>query len=149
MLYRRAPRNPPTLLLRIVAAAGAGTVLGMAACGGETGAPGLLPVGSAPLTATSDAQADDGSAPLGAIDMPEDAGTQPFMGFVYNPDAAVLHGLVHHPEDAGSEDAGTDAQPMGVITGVVVNPHDAGHDSGSTHTCPPLCGVVIGVVPNH
>jgi hypothetical protein len=162
MLYRRTPRNPPTLLLRIVAAASAGTVLGIASCGGETQVQGLLP-----LTEPSDAQVDDGSPLLGAVDS---AGlvTNPgddaaFMGFTYDPDAEVHGVVVHLPEDASEadvvtgliadaevqgvaplpEDAGADAHHIGVM-GVVVVPHDG----GSTHTCPPLCGVVIGTAIN-
>ena len=162
MLYRRTPRNPPTLLLRIVATAGAGTLIGMASCGGETstanGSMALVPATQNPepqgaATPTPDDSGPPspcatgcgavsfpcGGGPCGSVGQVEDA-EAPFDGGVAIRDASVadveVHGVVPLPEDAGS-----DAHRVGIIG--VVPDHD-----GSTITCPPLCGIVIGVVPN-
>jgi hypothetical protein len=162
MLYRRTPSHPPTLLLRIVATAGASTLLGIASCGGETSTVnGLITL---PANETPDAQAgDSGPTLVGAIDMSDSGApvSDPGLpcgvcglivsvpeiegGPVGLVDASVADGevlgIVALPEDAGPD-------AHHVIIGVVVEPPDAGHDSGSTLSCPPLCGIVIGVVPN-
>jgi hypothetical protein len=174
MLYRRTPRNPPTLLLRIVATAGAGTLIGMASCGGET----TTANGSVAIPANSPAenQGDDSAAPFmgfvavgsvacgpnepcGSLPLPEadggPVGVVPCEGFCggvpgsvgYIDAEAPIDGSVSFPDAvAGSVavpgDAGPDAHHVGII-GVVVEPHDAGET-----TCPPLCGVVIGLGVN-
>jgi hypothetical protein len=172
MLYRRTPRNPPTLLLRIVASAGAGTLIGMASCGGETStANGSIAL---PTTSPSNTPGDDSGPPpvvgVGGVILmcgndpalcppPEDAsepvGVAPcspcgvVVGLVGGgapdssgsfPDASVadveVHGVVPLPEDAGY-----DAHHVPI--GVVIEPPDA-----DKTTCPPLCGVVVGLSPN-
>jgi hypothetical protein len=174
MLYRRTPRNPPTLLLRIVASAGAGTLIGMASCGGETTtANGSIAL---PPSASSDPQFgnDDSGAPptipmvTGSIGgcqgictglLPEDdggpVGVVPCDGFCGQFDAEPFDGSADTPDASVADvefvgsvpvsvDAGYDAHhPIGVV----VEPPD----SGSTITCPPLCGIVIGlgVNPGH
>jgi hypothetical protein len=155
MLYRRTPRNPPTLLLRIVASAGAGTLIGMASCGGETstanGSIGL------PATEALDAQGDDsGSIAVGSIT----TGSMPCMGIC----GVVVVGSLPYTDDGEAPDSGVsypDASVADVeVHGVVPLPEDAGYDAhrpigviveppdGSRITCPPLCGVVIGLGPN-
>ena len=172
MLYRRTPRNPPTLLLRIVATAGAGTLLGMASCGGETStANGSLPF--VPATQNQEPQGDDDSGPppgfcqgsnfcgfiaYGVVDAGAPDEEAPSCGghpcgsvgyidaeasidsSVDTPDVSVadveVHGVVPLPEDAGYDAH----HPIGVV----VEPPD----SGSGITCPPVCGVVIGLGPN-
>ena len=137
MIYRKQSPTPPRLLLRIVGTAGAGTLLGMAACGSPS--PDL--VGSAPALGTN----DGGTSSDGASDSAPDT---IFMG-------SLVTGSVACPAD-GSEvvgcpgtfpDASDDATASSVdgsgacppdasgiegcpiVTGLVVSPNDASDDA--------------------
>jgi hypothetical protein len=113
MLYRKAPPRPTKLLLRVVAVAGAGALLGAAACSSSDS------VGSSVLAPdASDDHASGGSVDGGHYDGPN--------GVVPNPDGGdehVVTGLVD-----GGEDASDDHVVSGAVDGgIVVNP-DASDD---------------------
>jgi hypothetical protein len=136
MIYRKQPAQPPTLLLRIVSTAGAGVLLGTAACSSDaTSFPGIV---TNPQDAQAEAQTvgggitgivispDSGSTPEAASDVAaqppgDDAGTAPChpCGAVAIPEDAgpetslvgvVITGLSPFPDDSG-------------VHGVVVNPN--------------------------
>jgi|HubBroStandDraft_1064217.scaffolds.fasta_scaffold484023_2 hypothetical protein len=127
MIYRKTPLQPPRLLLRIVAGAGAGVLLGTAACGSNdsghqvNGLVAMLSsgsnVGGGTQPNTPDDSGSDGLSPA----MPSDAGEE----------AAVVGGGVSpcHP------------------CGAVVLPHDSGTDATDLHGVVPFDdGGVLGVV---
>jgi hypothetical protein len=126
--------------------------------------------------ASDDGTAGDDAAPIGvtglvctgicgSLPVPSDDGGP--LGIVRPPyyDGGP-HGVVVRPPDAGTDaspanDSGTVEQPDG---GFIYHPPDAGTDGGSTEQdasaahdaasdsglhCPGVCGVIIGVVPNH
>jgi hypothetical protein len=118
MLYRKSSPNPPTLLLRIVATAGAGALLGAAACGGSTAMGSIaIPDSDAGRDAAGPGlPAPCNGGPCGSVVMPTtDSGEAGFVGFVGG-------GVVVNP------DSGSDSQVPcnGGPCGVVVMPHDAG-----------------------
>jgi hypothetical protein len=119
MIYRKAPPQPGRLLLRVVAVAGAGAVLGVVAC--SSGSSGLQQMGFA---ANPDAGGDSGdSGFMGATD---GGGSDVLNGFV---DAG---GGIMGATDGGvcEEGCGLVGNPdaeADVITGVVVHP-DGGTD---------------------
>jgi hypothetical protein len=137
MIYRKRPAQPPTLLLRIVSTAGAGVLLGAAACSsdGNTQFAGSVTM---PQDAQADVQTvgggitgltvspDSGSAPEAAPDVGaeppgDDAGTAPCHPC----------GVVAIPQDAGPETSLVGVVVMGIspfpddsgVHGVVVNPN--------------------------
>jgi hypothetical protein len=67
MIYRKTPPQPGRLLLRIVATTGAGTLLGMAACGssGERGLMGVLPNSGSGAEVSGSTGSASGSAGTG------------------------------------------------------------------------------------
>jgi hypothetical protein len=95
MIYRKAPLQPPRLLLRIVAGAGAGVLLGTTACGSDTS-----------------------GGVYGGVVMPGDAGSDAR-------EAVVVTGLSPAPPrdagDAGEEAAAVPFDDGGFL-GVVVMP---------------------------
>jgi hypothetical protein len=127
MLYRKAPATPPRLLLRIVATAGAGVLVGVAACSSSSDSaapPGVVvsPPGddagdaaSSPTTimtgimANPDATVGCGSEPCGFVAMPQDGGD----AGAFAPDAE---------NDAGMTDAADDVVHCGGVCGVIVRP---------------------------
>jgi hypothetical protein len=134
MRYRKAPITPPRLLLRIVGTAGAGALLGVAACSSSISSD------SAPITtgivvtgdAGGDASADAAAFYMGIGVPPPCNGCQMTTGVVaYTPDAstdgaalpgdasddAIFNGIGPYPHDGG------DAE---VFYGLVANPGDAG-----------------------
>ena len=125
MLYRKSPPTPPRLLLRIVATAGAGALLGVAACS------------SSHAVGLSDSSPSDASDIDAAFD--HDGSTP---GLVPNPDAEVacgpsrLCGVVALPTDAGDGGESADAGDAG--HGAAVS--DAADDG--TSPCHP-CGVIV------
>jgi hypothetical protein len=131
LIYRRTPPNPTKLLLRIVAGAGTGALVGMAACGSSE------IMGSAVGSLHDDAGADDGAVPqcLGLCG----SGTEPDAGDSGstvdadeggNPCANHVCGTIPAPEDAGG-----DATPSDSGSG------DAQQDDGG-----PCHGGVCGVI---
>jgi hypothetical protein len=140
MLYRKAAPNPPRLLLRIVATAGAGALLGVAACSSSSSS------GSTPLL------------PGDAADQGDFDANQIMTGVLpENPDATLACGggpcgimVLPHPDgSAGSaSDAGGDAPADGVDDATADadlsdgTTKDGGEAGASLH-CPPICGVVV------
>ena len=141
MLYRKASPTPPRLLLRIVATAGAGALLGMTACSSSSSNG----VGPNPPTDAADEGVnlgvDGGVADLDA-----------FMGLVAYPDATLACGggpcgSVALPPDGGDAgglvpDADAEASPVdasfdGADTGVD-SPDAIAHCGG-------VCGVIVHV----
>jgi len=146
MIYRKAPPQPTRLLLRIVAGAGAGALLGASACGGDDSNHHVNGVVVMPSSG------DDSNHHVnGLVVMPSSGST---VG------GGVITGVTTGVPSGGSPDAGKDAEkPVspappddsgaeaatvggGVSPchpcGVVIMPHDAGADATS-HP--------IGVVP--
>jgi hypothetical protein len=138
MLYRKSSPNPPRLLLRIVATAGAGALVGAAACsssepsgpcgGGPCGTVVLVPdsgldagtpdAQSADATAEAEAgQGPGGGGPSGSVAAPPDAGD----GGESEAGTVVGGGLFPKP-DAEAESGPCGGGPCGVI----IMPHDAG-----------------------
>jgi len=131
MLYRKSSPNPPRLLLRIVATAGAGALLGSTACSSSAGPCGGGVCGTAILVpdsgldaGTFDAQSADAAAEAEAGQEPSGVGLVSLdAGNSGEPEAAttVEGGLFPKPDaEAGSRPCG------GGPCGVVVMPHDAG-----------------------
>jgi hypothetical protein len=163
MFYRRIPPHAPRLLLRIVAT-GTGALLGVAACGGDTSVFTDAPVSPGPAATQTPTTGDDGSTVMGFVGVSS--------GVI---DATVLHhepgedaaGTVaedapggdakdaaHDEQDAGKQDAGKqDAgkQEDGDAGRDAADNSDGAlvldaSDEGSLLHCPPVCGVVVGVV---
>ncbi len=143
MLYRKAAPNPPRLLLRIVATAGAGALLGVAACSSSSAN------GSSPIVPAADA-ADNGDLDANQII----TGVLPS-----HPDATVLPcgaggvcGLMVLPHDGdvgdeaspGESDAGAEAGNDAAADAEIPDSgtHEA-PDGGIMLHCPPICGVVV------
>jgi hypothetical protein len=133
MLYRKSSPKPPTLLLRIVATAGASALLGVSACSDVMG---VVPDagGVVPDAGEAGNPSPCGGGPCGSVVMPPDGGEAGVVG----------GGIVVSP------DAGADAQGPcgGHVCGVLVMPPDAGDDgtapSGSIDSGRDvLLGVVI------
>jgi hypothetical protein len=122
MLYRKSSQNPPTLLLRIVATAGATAVL--AACGGEAFSNPDADAGGTEQTGPC------GGGPCGSVAMPSDSGD---VGH-------VVTGLVANPPDAGGSPGPCNGRPCGVV----VMPTDAGEAAAPHGPCNGgPCGVVV------
>lgn len=137
MLYRKSSPNPPRLLLRIVASAGAGALVSAAACSSSepSGPCGGGPCGTVVLVPDSgvdpgppDAQSADvaaeaepgrgpcGGGPCGSVAIPPDAGDGG------EPEAATVVGGGLFPKpDAEAEGGPCGGGPCGVI----IMPHDA------------------------
>jgi hypothetical protein len=152
MLYRRTPPNPPRLLLRIVATAGAGALLGVAACSSSSDSAG--PPGVA------------GFPPADAADDGESDANQIMTGIVANPDATIgcggslgVCGSVGYIPQDGGEDANPDATgPCGespcpmIDGGILVMPYDGGEGivdaaildaTEDVAHCGGFCGVIV------
>ncbi len=169
MLYRRSSPNPPTLLLRIVASAGASAIVGTAACSGTDPVMGsvasVADSGDEPVAYVTgslampppDADASGGpcnGGPCGTVAMPPpdaDAGSGPCNG---GPCGTVA--MPPSDADAGSGPCnggpcGTVAMPPSEDAGapdghafygtMAMPPEDAGRADAS-HCC---IGVVVGV----
>ena len=128
MIYRKAPPQPGRLLLRVVAVAGAGAVLGVVACSSSSSSG--QPVGGV-VPNHQDAGVDSGdSGFMGATD---GGGfeTGGFMGATDGQVSDVLTGTVANPDggacDEGCGLVGNPDAEADVVTGVVVNP-DGGTD---------------------
>jgi hypothetical protein len=140
MIYRKAAPNPPRLLLRIVASAGAGALLGVAACG-PSDAPGSIVSVPHASDAATDAEVDGDQFAAGFC-CGSVVGAPPGI----SPDGGILSypadgGILSYPADAGdagdSSDAPGDAESLG-DTGA--GSSDATDDV--TH-CGGFCGVVV------
>lgn len=139
MLYRKASPTPPRLLLRIVAGAGAGAMLGAVACSssslsGVTAAP--HDGGDTSLDGTDGTDADDTSCHgfcvgVGSVAVPpgEDASDQD----VFRPMGS--YGQLPDASDAGYVPLGSDAG--------YVAPDDAAQDLDAAGPCHPVCGLII------
>jgi hypothetical protein len=129
MIYRKHSPTPPRLLLRIVGTAGAGALLGAAACSSSSAPPVVM--GVVPNVETDGAASD--AAPVvamtGSVACLPDA-TDGVVGCPdTSPDASadahlqVVTGIVVSPSDASIDDANSQ-----VVTGLVVSPSDASDD---------------------
>jgi hypothetical protein len=168
MFYRRIPPHAPRLLLRIVAT-GTGALLGVAACGGDTSVFSDAPVSPGPAATQTPTTGDDGSTVMGFVGVSSGVIDATVLHHEPGEDAAGtvaedapggdVKDATHDEQDAGKQDAGKlDAgkQDAGKqdeggagrdaadnSDGALVL--DASDDAGLLH-CPPVCGVVIGVV---
>src|SRR5450432_1655432 len=97
MLYRKAPPTPPRLLLRIVATAGAGALLGFTGCSSSSTVNGVVvspEAGYVPSDASDDASPPCGVVFCDIVSNPSDAEAEfdvtshPTGVVPYNPDAA-------------------------------------------------------------
>jgi hypothetical protein len=135
MLYRKAPPTPPRLLLRIVATAGAGALLGMAACASSS-SNGVVP--SPPSDAADEAELDATPIVTGLVANPPDA-TLPCGGGPC--------GSVAFPADGG------DAGGLVPATDAEASPLDASLDGSDANVespdaiahCGGVCGVIVHV----
>jgi hypothetical protein len=133
MLYRKASPTPPRLLLRIVATAGAGALLGMTACSSSS---------------------SNGVGPSPPTDAADEAEFDAFSGSVTNPPDATLPcgggpcgGLIILPQDGG--DAGAPASDADAEA----SPEDASPDAADASVdspdaiahCGGVCGVIVHV----
>lgn len=114
MLYRKTPRQPPRLLLRI-AAAGAGAAL-LAACSSTGDTVHCVGCGTLAIPA-SDAAADGSqdTGPMGLVDSggePEASYDDVVVGVVVNPDAGGDAQMA-----GGGVMVNPDGGPMGVVDG--------------------------------
>ena len=135
MLYRKAPPTPPRLLLRIVATAGAGALLGMTACSSSS-SNGVGP--SPPTDAADEAEFDASPIVTGLVANPPDAtlacGGGPCGSVALPPDGGDAGGLV---PDADAEASPVDASFDG---------SDASVDSPDAIAhCGGVCGVIVHV----
>jgi hypothetical protein len=134
MIYRKSPPSPPRLLLRVVATAGAGALLGAVACSSSS-FNGTVPSADA---------SDDAAFELDAV------ATGVLPG---HPDATMLAcgggacGIMAEPDDAGADACtGPDCGVPGVIDAGPkeadgASPGDA--SDAATGPCHPFCGVVV------
>jgi hypothetical protein len=130
MIYRKSPLQPTRLLLRIVAGAGAGVLVGATACGSDDSAhPGIVVMPSSGSSV--------GGGLVGSVGLTEDSGAdareaEPPDGDASGDEASTVGGGVSpcHP------------------CGVVVMPHeDSGTDASQLHGVVPFGdGAVLGVV---
>jgi len=121
MLYRKAPPGPPRLLLRIVATAGAGALLGFTGCSSDSGSP---------VDSGSAVGPEGGLLPNVASDASDDSAPVVFSS---------SGGIMIRPDD--------DASPPDAEAGLDVSSPDAFDGSGdatddATAPCHP-CGVVV------
>ncbi len=139
MLYRKASPTPPRLLLRIVATAGAGALLGMAACSSSSSNG----VGPSPPTDAADEAEFDASS--GSVTNPPDAtlpcGGGPCGSVALPPDGGDAGGLV---PDADAEASPVDASFDG--SDASFDGSDASVDSPDAIAhCGGVCGVIVHV----
>jgi hypothetical protein len=149
MLYRKSPPAPPRLLLRIAAAAGAGTLYGIAACSSPPGLTGVAP--AIPSDASDDAPLACGGEFCGIVydgsvgddALPACGGG--FCGILYE---GGVDGMAHPHDgssdlpDAGDQGGGDAAPVLGVVDGSPVDASAADAADDATAPCHP-CGVVI------
>jgi hypothetical protein len=125
-IYRKAPLQPPRLLLRIVVTAGAGALLGTADCGGRDSVVTTHGSLAMPSSGASSGSVSSGSSAgqahvgmmsgassgiqvTGSVRLPDDAGYQAFPGSVVMPpsdDAGYFccpGSATMPPSDAGDE----------------------------------------------
>ena len=142
MHYRRSSPNPPRLLLRIVAAAGAGAVVG--ACSSGSG-PGSHPLGLADSAPDAGDNCCPGAVDTGASDIPDaSADTDAELhcgigvcGSIVEPDADGV------PGDGGGNDCGSCFVGGGLFdTGGSYVP-DGGTDADAALCGVGVCGIVI------
>jgi hypothetical protein len=135
MLYRKAPPIPPRLLLRIVATAGAGALLGMAACSSSS-SNGVGP--SPPTDAADETELDASRIVTGLVANPPDAtlpcGGGPCGSVALPPDGGDAGGLV---PDADGEASPLEASLDGSDADVE-SPDAIAHCGG-------VCGVIVHV----
>jgi hypothetical protein len=158
MFYRRIPPHAPRLLLRIVAT-GTGALLGVAACGADTSVFSDAPVSPGPAATQTPTTGDDGSTVMGFVGMATGAMDATVLHHEAGEDAADTvaedapggdtKDAAHDKQDAGKQDAGKQEErdagrdAADNSDGALVL--DASDDVGLLH-CPPVCGVVVGVV---
>ncbi len=131
MIYRKAPPQPPKLLLRIVSAAGAGVLFGVSACGG---------VANSPISGVAVQTPDDSGDALGDEFFYEG----PPLGSSGSPCGGVCGSLPEPSPDADGivlpPDAGdaSDGDVVGVDAGILISPDasDAGVSDASDGDAP-------------
>jgi hypothetical protein len=126
MLYRKAAPNPPRLLLRIAATAGAGALLGAAACSSVGEPHGLVPMPNGLVA----------NPPTDAADQGDSTGTPITTGVLPNPNPGPCGGgpcgvMVRPPDDAGDV-----APDSGAVSDAEIAPDDVAHCGG-------VCGVIV------
>jgi hypothetical protein len=121
MLYRKAPPQPTRLLLRVVAAAGAGAVLGVMACS-SSDSQGVVPIGGGSVDGSAFEGGHDGA--VGVTTNPEGGDEHVVNGVVPNPDASDDH-VVSGAVDACCGVVPLDGGEDGPV-GVVVHPDGGG-----------------------
>jgi hypothetical protein len=149
MLYRNQPPRPPRLLLRIVATAGTGALLGVAACGTDSPAFSGTLASPGPDAAEAPSTDDDASAGLGGFlgmatgvadaSVLDDADGDAADRARPDGDAADAGEGSDAAEDAGN-DAAKDASEEGDVPDGAIK--DAA-DEGDVLHCPPVCGIVV------
>jgi hypothetical protein len=131
MLYRKAAPNPPRLLLRIAATAGAGALLGAVACSSTS---------SGSVAAPPTDSGDQGDVDMSGSSSSGGSGSMPIVTGVLpspHPDAAGCGGgpcgvMVRPPDDAGdASDLAPDA-----VSDAEIAPDDVAHCGG-------VCGVIV------
>jgi hypothetical protein len=137
MIYRKAPPQPPKLLLRIVSAAGAGVLVGAAACGGVADSQIHGSVVQTPDDSGQTQTPDDSGNAVGD----EYQGGEGLIdsGFPDTGPEALpdVNGFVVYP-DAGDA---TDMDVVGIDAGILISPDasDAGvsdaNDVDSSNQC--------------
>ncbi len=147
MLYRKVPPSPPRLLLRIVATAGTGALLGAAACSSTSS--GSIAGGSITNMPSDDASdASNAVMGFGAYPCYEDASacvdaagpiTNPDEGGPCNGGLCGAVGMIMPGGDAGDAgepamDASSDGESLDAT------------DDGTVH-CGGVCGVIIHIDP--
>ncbi len=139
MLYRKAPPNPPRLLLRIAATAGAGALVQMAAC---TSTSSMGPNSDSPDASESDVLGvvdASGFDVFGSASLPDASESDAFQGVgsSRSPDASE--------SDAGDLDA-PDSRGYVDDTGILSSPDvDAADARPETGPCNPVCGLIVHV----
>jgi hypothetical protein len=127
MLYRKAAPTPPRLLLRIAATAGAGALLGAAACSSVGEPHGLVPMPNGLVA----------NPPADAADQGDSEGTPIMTGVLPNPNPGPCGGgpcgtIALPAADAG--DAGETAPDA--VSDAEIAPDDVAHCGG-------VCGVIV------
>ncbi len=144
MIYRKAPPQPPRLLLRIVVGAGASVLLGATACGSDNG-PG--PEGHGSVTNVPSSGSDVGGGFHGSVVMPDadggDAASQMMT-------TGVAPGMPQGPEGDASEEAsmtvGGGVSPCHPCGTVPLPEGDSGSDAAAAHAIPFDDGGFLGIV---
>jgi hypothetical protein len=117
MMYRKAPPQPPKLLLRIVSAAGAGVLVGAAACGG---------VADSQIYGSVVQTPDDSGHGVGSSGSSGDAGGDESyhgeLGSSGAPGCDGFCGVSPAPDDASEMDV------VGIDAGILISPD--GGDAG-------------------